>query len=225
MSLIFPANPTLNQTYSSGSSATYTWNGTFWQTTTPPTQTVVTALSASFATSASFAINSLSASFATSASYLNGELPTLVQAQNTSNQSIGHNVANPSVTVTGWTNIYTQNAAEWNAAAGVFTATKAGTYLVSANLTYSDKASGIVGNVVNVQVVKNATAQAVSTMPAETTAVTLKGTGTATAVVNVAAGNTISIRTYHNLGSAANLIATVGLNNVTIQEIPSRITR
>ena len=152
-----------------------------------------------------------------------GSTPTLVQAQNNSGQSIGHNVANPSITVTGWTNTYTQNAAEWNATTGVFTATKAGTYLVSSNLTYSDKASGIVGNVVNVQVVKNTTAQAVSTMAAESTAVTLKGTGTVTAIVNVAAGDTISIRTYHNLGSAANLITTVALNNVTIQEISARI--
>ena len=71
MALQFPSNPTLNQTYSSGSSATYTWNGSFWQTTLPPTQTVLTATSASFATSASAAISSVtatSASFATTAS-------------------------------------------------------------------------------------------------------------------------------------------------------------
>ena len=59
MALIFPTSPTLNQTYSSGSSSTYQWNGTFWQTITPPTQVIVTALSASFATTAT------SASFAT----------------------------------------------------------------------------------------------------------------------------------------------------------------
>ena len=216
MALQFPINPTLNQAYQSGSSATYQWNGTYWQTVLPTIQTVVAATSASFAASASFA---------TSASYLDGALPTLVQAQNNSGQSIGNNVTNPSTTVTGWTNMYTQNAAEWNATAGVFTATKAGTYLVSSNLTYAAKAAAQTANVVNVQVVKNSTAQAVSTMAAINTTATLKGTGTATSVVNVAAGDTITIRTYQILGSAALLDSTTGLNNITIQEIPSRITR
>jgi hypothetical protein len=36
MSLIFPSNPTLNQTYQTGSSATYRWNGTYWVVSTPP---------------------------------------------------------------------------------------------------------------------------------------------------------------------------------------------
>ena len=57
MALIFPNNPTLDQLYQSGSSATYKWNGSFWQTTIPPTQTVlnaVNAASASFASTSSF---------------------------------------------------------------------------------------------------------------------------------------------------------------------------
>ena len=58
MALQFPINPNLNQTYSSGSSATYTWNGSYWQTTLPPTQTIL------FATSASSAVTATSASFA-----------------------------------------------------------------------------------------------------------------------------------------------------------------
>ena len=80
MPLQFPSNPTINQTYSSGSSATYTWNGTYWQTTLPPTQTILVATSASaasFATSASFAttssyiLNAVSSSYAASASFAN----------------------------------------------------------------------------------------------------------------------------------------------------------
>ena len=50
MALQFPSNPIINQTYQSGSSSTYTWNGTFWQISSPPTQTFVTARTASFAT-------------------------------------------------------------------------------------------------------------------------------------------------------------------------------
>jgi hypothetical protein len=35
MALIFPNNPSFNQTYQSGSSATYQWNGNFWQVSAP----------------------------------------------------------------------------------------------------------------------------------------------------------------------------------------------
>jgi len=56
MALSFPSNPSLNQTYQSGSSATYTWNGTYWQTSAPTTQMVQ---SASFAAVASY-VNPLS---------------------------------------------------------------------------------------------------------------------------------------------------------------------
>ena len=55
MPLIFPTNPTPNQTYQSGSSATYRWNGVYWVTDVAPTATVITATSASRAVSASFA--------------------------------------------------------------------------------------------------------------------------------------------------------------------------
>jgi hypothetical protein len=55
MALIFPSNPTINQTYQSGSSSTYLWNGSYWETSLPPTQVVVQSTSASFAISSSFA--------------------------------------------------------------------------------------------------------------------------------------------------------------------------
>jgi hypothetical protein len=48
MSLIFPSNPTLNQTYQSGSSSTYKWNGTFWSISAPA-QTGLTVYTASYA--------------------------------------------------------------------------------------------------------------------------------------------------------------------------------
>ena len=62
MALVFPLNPATNDTYQSGSSAKYLYNGTYWVTDVAPIATVITA------TSASFAINSLSASFAASSS-------------------------------------------------------------------------------------------------------------------------------------------------------------
>jgi hypothetical protein len=47
MPLIFPSNPTLNQTYQSGSSSTYKWNGTFWSISAPA-QTGLTVVTASY---------------------------------------------------------------------------------------------------------------------------------------------------------------------------------
>jgi hypothetical protein len=47
MSLIFPSNPALNQTYQSGSSSTYKWNGTFWSISAPA-QTGLTVVTASY---------------------------------------------------------------------------------------------------------------------------------------------------------------------------------
>ena len=55
MALNFPSNPALDQLYQSGSSSTYLWNGDYWETSIPPTQVFVTALSSSFATTASLA--------------------------------------------------------------------------------------------------------------------------------------------------------------------------
>jgi hypothetical protein len=151
-----------------------------------------------------------------------GTTPTLVQATNTSGQSIGNNVS-PSIIVTGWTNTYTQNATEWNPTTGVFTATKAGTYLVSSNLTYAAKSANQSGNVSNVSVFKNSTAQSISTIAALNTAAVIRGMGTAIAIVNLAIGDTITIRTYHDLVGTATLSTTTGLNNVTIQQISSTI--
>jgi hypothetical protein len=73
MALSFPLNPTTGQTYQSGSSSTYQWNGTYWATILPPTQIFVTAQTASFVATSSTAISSsraLTASFATTASFI-----------------------------------------------------------------------------------------------------------------------------------------------------------
>jgi hypothetical protein len=168
-------------------------------------------------TSASFAATS---NLAVTASYLNGSIPTLVQAQNTSAQSVANNVV-PATIITNWTNLLAQNAAEWNPTTGVFTATKAGVYLVSTNLTYGAVANTLAGQQVNVSIRKNTTDQAISLQIAEVTSTTIRSTGTVTAVVSLAVGDTITIRTYHNLGNTATLSSQ---SNVTIQEIASRIT-
>ena len=65
MPLIFPSNPSINQTYQSGSSAQYSWDGTKWTVVQPTSTTVVNARTA---TSASFSSIAVSASFSTTAS-------------------------------------------------------------------------------------------------------------------------------------------------------------
>lgn len=73
MALIFPANPSINQIYQSGSSATYRYNGLLWEAVLPDTRTTQYAVSASYAVTASYAPVSLTASYAATASYaING---------------------------------------------------------------------------------------------------------------------------------------------------------
>ena len=201
MALVFPPSASLNQTYQSGSSATYQYNGQFWELIAPSTAIFVTAATAS---------------------YLVGSLPTLVHAQNTSGQSVADGAT---VTIASWTNVLAENATEWNATTGVFTATKAGTYLVSVNLTYAARSVNQTGNTANIQIVENSTILARVVTPALNTASIIRGLGTATVIVKVAVGDTITIRTSHDFGSTAALSTTVGHNSLTIQEIPSRIQR
>jgi hypothetical protein len=168
------------------------------------------------------ASNAVSSSFATTAANLVGSLPTLVHAQNTSGQSID---TGATVTIASWTNVLAENATEWNATTGVFTATKAGTYLVSANLTYAARSTSQTGNIANIQIVKNSTILARVITPALNTASIQRGLGTATVIVSVAVGDTITIRTSHDYGSTATLSTSTGHNSIAIQEIPSRIQR
>jgi hypothetical protein len=201
MALQFPTSSIQGDTYQSGSSAVYEYDNEKWVVKQPPEITLV---------------------LATSASYLVGSLPTLVQAQNTSGQSIATGATE---VIDGWTNVLAENATEWNATTGVFTATKAGTYLVSANLTYAARSTNQTGNIANVQIVKNSTILARVITPALNTASIQRGLGTATVIVKVAVGDTIAIRSSHDFGATATLSTSAGHNSVSIQEIPSRIQR
>jgi hypothetical protein len=165
------------------------------------------------------------ASYALTASVIsNTETSTLIFARNSSGQSIANNQV-PSITVTNWTNVSTQNATEWNATAGTFTATKAGSYLVSAALTYASKTAVSFGNQVNVSICKNGVELSIGANYAETGNSIFRGTVNATAYIPLVIGDIITIRTYQDLGSAATLSTIAGLNTVTIQEISNRILR
>ena len=54
MPLSFPTSPSLNQLYSSGSSAIYQWNGSYWDIQNPTSLVASNIISSSFAVSSSF---------------------------------------------------------------------------------------------------------------------------------------------------------------------------
>jgi hypothetical protein len=162
-----------------------------------------------------------SASYSVTASYLGGTLPTLVHAQNTSGLTVADN---STVTVTGWTNLLAQNAAEWNATSGVFTATKAGTYSVSTTVTYAAAAAATFGSQVYTSIRRSGVIQSAASIYSETGNSILRGSPSTTAIVSLGVGDTITIQTYQNLGSTVALSTGAGLTTVSIQEIASRIT-
>ena len=126
-------------------------------------------------------------------------------------------------TITGWTNLLAQNAAEWNASTGVFTATKAGTYSVSTTVTYAAATTGTFGSQVYTSIRKNGVIQSAASIYSETGNSILRGSPSTTAVVSLAVGDTITIQTFQNLGSTASLSTGPGLTSVSIKEIANRI--
>ena len=162
-----------------------------------------------------------SASYSVTASYLDGTLPTLVHAQNTSGQTVNNN---STVIITGWTNLLAQNASEWSPSTGVFTAFKAGTYSVSATVTYAAQATSTFGSQVYVSIRRSGVIQSAASIYSETGNSILRGSPSTTAIVSLVAGDTIAIHTFQDLGATAALSTGPGLTTVSIQEIASRIT-
>jgi hypothetical protein len=214
MPLQFPSSASIGQTYQSGSLATYVYNGEAWD---------VQSFGVVSVTSASFATTSTSASFATTASYLNGEVPTVIFARNTSAQTIGSNVI-PTTVLTNWTNVIRQNGAEWDQATGLFTATKAGTYQISAAMAYA-AITGTVGQQYNIAIVKNGIDQSIVINFIQDATSMIRPTGTVTSIVTVVPGEIISINVYHITGANRTMLGSAAANYISIQEIPTRIQR
>jgi hypothetical protein len=158
----------------------------------------------------------------TSASFLAGGTETYIRANNVSGQSIPNSTT---TTITNWTNVTVQNAAEWNPTTGIFTATKAGTYSVSAHLFYVGSTANAIGNEVNVGVSVNSNAVAVATNTATTTSAVDRPTGFASVIVNLVPTNTIRIISFQNLGGPRSLSTNFWRTILSISEIPGRITR
>jgi hypothetical protein len=160
-----------------------------------------------------------------SASFLDGSVPTFVQARNASGQTIASGL--PSPIITNWTNVETQNAAEWNPTTGVFTATKAGTYFVSVNVWFNSTTAPL-----NTQFAcsfrKNGSLISAAYYYSESGTVGIvRNVGFASAIIPVVAGDTIDFRAFQNSGVSISLVNTnqTWVSTMNISEIPGRITR
>jgi hypothetical protein len=153
--------------------------------------------------------------------WIDNGLPTYIQAYKDTTQTIATGV---NVAITGFTNTFINNAAEWNATTGVFTATKASWYSVSANVTYS-AAVDTVNTEYGIGVTKNGNVISNNRTFVENgqTVATFKQVGTMSTIVQLSIGNTITAVAYQASGSNRTL-HTNG-NYISIQELPGRIVK
>jgi hypothetical protein len=151
-----------------------------------------------------------------SASFLAGSVPTLVQAQNGSAQSIPHNTG---TTITNWTNLTAQNAAEWNPTTGIFTATKAGVYVVSAGILFAQCTANL-----NTEF-SIAIGDAFAYHIAQTTSAIQRPTGFVTSLLVLNIGDTFRVTTYHGQGGPVALNSEAWSNTINIRELPHTLTR
>jgi hypothetical protein len=153
--------------------------------------------------------------------WIDNGLSTYIQAYKDTTQTI---VPSVNVVITGFTNTFINNAAEWNATTGVFTATKASWYSVSAIITYSEVIDTVnteygIGVVKNGNVISNNR----TFVEINQTVATFKQVGTMSTIVQLSIGDTISSVAYQASGFDRAL-HTNG-NYISIQELPSRIVR
>jgi hypothetical protein len=168
---------------------------------------------ASFATSASQAI---------SASMLVGSQATYLYTQKTATQTIaGTSVA----ALTTWGSpVISINAGEWNGTTGVFTATKAGLYEVSAVLQMGNETYAFAGGEIGLLILINGSSIGVGRWFVPTASYSgLPPSIYASALVNLSVGNTVSAA-VSNFSGASRTTFTNG-TFITIKELPTRIQR
>ena len=160
----------------------------------------------------------------TSASFLAGGTQTYIRANNVSGQSIPNG---NTTTITNWSNVTVQNAAEWNPTTGVFTATKAGTYYVSINIWFNSTVAPL-NTQFSCSCRKNGSLISAAYYYSESGTVgTVRNVGFASAIIPVVAGDTIDFRTFQNSGVSISITSTgqTWVNTMNICEIPGTITR
>jgi hypothetical protein len=204
MPLVFPNNPTIGQTYQSGSSSIFIFNGEAWDTQNANPQVTATA------------------SYATTAGSLVGSRATYIFAYNNGGQSIFSGL--PGLALTNWVNTTAINAGEWNPTTGVFTATKTGTYCFTINLTFSSVIDNI-NSEYSANISKNGVffGQSRIFVPITQTVASFKQTNVGTAIFSVVPGDTVTFIAMHFTG--ANRSLHTNGNTITIQELPTSIQR
>lgn len=125
-----------------------------------------------------------------------------VFAINTSAQSIANNT---NAVVTGWTAVTNQNS-NFVASTGVFTAPRAGFYQISGAIGFVSSAF-TAGQNVAVVILKNGSMLVQGARVVETTVTTAQDAPPVSVMVQLAAGDTVSIAAFQNSGAA------VALNN------------
>jgi hypothetical protein len=228
MALNFPTNPSASQTYQSGSSSTYQWNGNYWETIIPPTQVFVTAATASFTLSSSFASTAASSSFAisasqaTSASFLIGRTPVYLSVNKNSAQSISWN---SETTITNWDGTLVNNTpSAWNATTGIWTCPVAGTYDISLTLMLSNVNPDTVFNEFAPIISVNGTPYIGDWWATYTNITCNTPSVTSRYVLQLAVGDIIRPRVYQNLRNNTAYNIVTGRNSFIINQLPNRIS-
>jgi hypothetical protein len=218
--LNFPTSSTAGTTYQTGSSATYQYNGQYWEVVTPPTQIIVNAVTSSFASTASYVVSS---SYAITSSYLNNTfIPIYVQAGNSAAQTVPSQTV---TTITNWTNSLVSTGSNWNATTGVFTTTRAGYYRITAALTYAPNSPTQNTEYNTLITIGGGIVATGWTFRASGSGNTITPTNQVDSIRYLNIGDLVEIQTYHNLGSSLALQNRADVNLVTIQELPNFISK
>lgn len=136
-----------------------------------------------------------------------------VLATNTSGQSIPNG---GSTTITGWTTTFDANS-NFNAATGVFTAPLAGFYLVTAQIGFNGTMA--VGTSIIVPIQANGVPRASGSLIVSNATVTINFVQ-ASALVQLAVGQTITLQAFQNSGGAVPLTTGALSVYVSITQMP-----
>lgn len=137
-----------------------------------------------------------------------------VASRNSGAQSIPNNTA---TVVTGWANVI-DTGGEFNAATGTFTATAAGNYLVSAQLSFNGAMA--VGSLLQLQLFANGSNFVSGQVVVQNATPTTNVVILPSYLVALAAGQTIQIKALQSSGAAVPLVASASSNFLSITASP-----
>jgi hypothetical protein len=223
--LIFPTSSVAGDTYQSGSSATYKYNGSYWEVVTPPTQVLLSATSASRALSSSIAESSslsVSSSFATTASAFIGTQAEYLFVRKSTSQTFGISYNN--ITNFDTPTVNTLVTSSWNSTTGVFTAGKTATYRVGGSFIVTSASDGA-SNLYSLVVLKNSNLEAEQLNTIYTDTAVFKPIILIPILISVVAGDTLRFQWYQSINASRTNTDTARQNYITIEELPTRIQK